>query len=203
MPFVRVPRVLFDWFTLRRALAVIGIVGAGYAWLVWSAVHRGDETLIVMAVGAAPIAAFLMAPALVALFPEYLGWVDERTWEPWQGRYYAFDDHQIRVVEARGCLWFSSRDVHAALRLKARPGTLRTLRAAERLRDDALGDILSSEGLTALFGRSTDRRTLRLLWWAENDVRRPWQNRRDGLKADADAARHPKFPGGITGRVEP
>lgn len=206
MAFIRVPRVLFDWFTLPRALAVIAIVGVGYAWLVWSAFRRGDETLIVMAVGSAPIAAFLMAPALVALFPAYLGWVDARTWEPWQGRYYAFDDHQIRVVEARDRLWFCSRDVHAALRLKVRPGALRSLRSAERMRDDALGDILSSDGLTALFGRSTDRRVLRLLWWAERDVRRPWQNRRDGAKVDAANAadaKQPMTPDSITERPRP
>jgi hypothetical protein len=202
---IRVPLAWLNWFTLRRSIAWIAIIGGGYALMVWRAYSRGGDPTgsVTMLSLFAPVVAFVLAPAIIGLFVGYVGWTRERTWEPWQGRYYAFDDHQIRIVEARGGLWFSSRDVHAALRLKARPGALRSLRGTERLCDDALGDTLSSEGLKALFGRSTDRRILRLLWWAEHDVRRPWQNRRDGVKADADAARHPIFPGGITGRVEP
>ena len=180
---MRVPRALFDWLTLPRSVAVIAIVGCGYPLLVWRASLHGDVALA-MAFGLAPIAAFAIAPALIALFPGYIGWVDERTWGPWQGRYYAFDDHQIRIVEARDRLWFSSKDVHAALAMPRRDAVLKAMGVTEIRRDDALGEVLSNAGLVRLLGRSTDRRALRLVAWAEGDIRRPWQKKRDGAAHD-------------------
>ncbi len=174
---IRVPLALLDWFDLPRSLATIGVVGGGYALLVWRVDERGGSPLGLLA--AAPVVAFVLAPALLALFPEYVRWIHERTWAPWHGTYHAFDDHQIRVVEARGCLWFSSIDVHAALRLQRRAGVLRVMRATERRDDPALGEVLSNAGLVRLLGNSTDRTTLRLLAWADRDVRGLWQKKRD------------------------
>ena len=177
---IRPPRALLDWFDVPRSLAVIAIVGGGYALLVWRVDERGDSPFGLLA--AAPVVACVLAPALLALFPAYLRWIHERTWKRWQGAYHAFDDHQIRVVESRGGLWFSSIDVHAALRLDRRVGVLRVMRAAERRDDGDLGEVLSNAGLVRLLGRSTDRTTLRFLAWADRDVRGLWQKKRDASR---------------------
>ncbi len=183
---IRVPIAWLDWFDLRRSIAWIAVIGGGYAFAVWRTYEHGGSPFGVLC--AAPLVAFALAPAIVALLPGYVRWVDERVWTPWQGIYHAFDDHQIRVVEARGALWFASDDVHAALRLKRRDGVLRALRTAERRDDPDVGEVLSNNGLVKLLGRSTDRDTLRFLAWADG-VRRVWQKRRDATpRATADGA---------------
>jgi len=176
----RVPRALFEWLTLWRSIAVIGVVGGGYAWLVVRASRHGEVALSV-ATGLAPIVAFLVAPAIIGLLSGYFGWVRERTWEPWHGRYYAFDDHQIRIVEARGRLWFSSKDVHDALGMPRRDAVLKSMSVSQIRDDDEVGEMVSNEGLVRLLGRSTERRALRLLNWADGEIRRPWQKQRDRL----------------------
>jgi hypothetical protein len=181
----RVPRALFDWLTLTRSAAIVAIVGGGFVWFAWSAYRHGGTEGLGSVLGWAPLVGFVLAAPLIGLFVGYAGWVDERTWKPWHGIYRAFDDHQIRVTEARDALWFSSDDVHAALGLSSRPAALKSLRVTEYRRDDELGDVLSNAGLAAVFGRSTDRRTLRLVAWADRDVRKPWQNRRDGVEIAA------------------
>ena len=185
----RVSRALFDWLTLERSIAIIVIVGGGYAWLAYRAIWHGGS--VGVALGLAPFAMLLIAPAVIALFPGFIGWIDERTWEPWQGIYHAFDDHQIRVIEARDRLWFSSEDVHAMLGLPRRDAVLKAMTTTEVRADDALGETLSNAGLVRLLGRSTDRRTLKFLAWAEGDVRRPWQKKRDARDMKPDAAPPP------------
>jgi hypothetical protein len=180
---IRVPVALIEWFDLRRSVTVIVVVLGGYTAYLYR-LHRlvgadHPDVVVSAAVTAAPLVALVLAPALIGLAFGYVRWVRERVWTPWQGIYHAFDDHQIRVVEARDRLWFSSDDVHAALGAKPRPAVLRALTTSRYRRDDGLGDVLSNDGLAALFGRSTDRLALRLIRWADGDVRRPWQKRRD------------------------
>jgi hypothetical protein len=189
MRMMRVPAAWFEWFTVRRSLAVIGITVGGYSALLLSAFRHGDLVGGTMLAQLAPLVAFVIAMPLIALVGRYFGWIQERTLAPWQGNYYAFDDHQIRVLEARGGLWFPYADVCAALRLKPKAHLLRSLRAAEHLRDDTLGETLSVAGLTTLFGRSSDRATLRFLGWAERDVCRPWRNKRDHAVVDEASRR--------------
>lgn len=182
---IRIPGAWLDFFTLRRSIAWLAIIGGGYAWLLYRAARNDQPGRVLTLV---PLVAFLLAPAVIGLFAGYVRWVDERTWAPWQGDYHAFDDHRIRVVEARDRPWFSSADVHAALGLACRPAALRALRVSECRRDAALGEVLSNEGLVALFGRSTDRQALRLVRWADGDVRRPWQKRRDAMRPAATSS---------------
>ena len=178
MRMMRVPRALFDWLDFRRSLAIIVVVLGGYvAWLYRLSHLLGpghDDVMVSAAVAAAPLVGFLLAPALIGLVFGMSDFVDERVWTPWQGIHHAFDDHPIRVVEARGILWFCSADVHAALGRKHRAGVLRALRVLERHDDPEAGEMLSNAGLVRLLGKSTDRSTLRFLAWAERDVQRPW-----------------------------
>lgn len=165
--------------SLRAAIAWLVVVLAVYALIVALGWRHGGKGGLIAAVCAAPFAGVAITPALMALLPAYIDWVTARIWQRWQGRYYAFDDHQIRIVEARGRLWFASKDVHAALGMQPRAALLAQFVAAERRRDAAIGDALSNAGLVRLLGRSTDARVLRFLSWAERDVLRPWQNKRD------------------------
>jgi hypothetical protein len=178
----RVPSAWFDWLTLRRSITIIALVVGVYAWYAWTTYRHGGKDAMTGVVTLAPLVALVIAAPLIAFVFEYAGWVEERAWAPWQGIYHAFDDHQIRVTEARDLLWFSSADVHAVLGLAPRPGRLKTLRVSECRIDDDLGVVLSNAGLVALFGRSTDRKTIRLIAWAERDVARPWRNRRSDVK---------------------
>ena len=188
---IRVPVAWLDWFTLRRALVWIAVFGGGYAFVVWRAYTHGGSPSGLLAW--APIVGFVLAPALLALVPGFDAWVRERVWTPWQGIYYAFDDHQVRVVEARDRLWFASADVHAALSMKRRDGVLRSMTAAERRIDPDAGEMLSNAGLVRLLGASTERRALRLLTWADHDVRRVWQKKRD-MQATASGPIRPDPP---------
>jgi hypothetical protein len=199
MRMMRVPAAWFEWFTVPRSLAVIGITAGGYCVLLLSAFRHGDLVGGTMLAQLAPLVAFVIALPLIALVGRYFGWIQERTLAPWQGNYYAFDDHQIRVLEARGALWFPYADVCGALGLKPKAHLLRSLRAAEHLRDDSLGETLSVAGLTTLFGRSSDRTTLRFLNWAERDVCRPWRNKRDHVIVDqASRSSKPTSVAGVT-----
>jgi hypothetical protein len=167
----RVPAAFYDWLTVPRSLALVAIaVGAMVL-----AVTRGGAYV---ALQVAPLSAMLVAAPVIALAGHYFGWVEERVWAPWQGIYHAFDDHQIRVVEMRDRLWFSSDDVHAALAMPKRTAVLHAMRSVECRRDETIGPVLSTDGLANLLGRSTDRRALRLLNWARHDVERPWTKKR-------------------------
>lgn len=188
MRMIRVPAALLDWLDVRRSVAIVVVVLGGYAAYVWrldrlaGADHR--EVVVAAALDAAPIVGFLLAPALIGVVFGCVGWIDERVWTPWQGIYHAFDDHPVRVVEARDALWFASDDVHAALAIRRRDGVLRSLRTVER-RVDADGvELLSNAGLVRLLGKSTDRSALRFLSWA--DGLRRVRDKRLALATGAD-----------------
>ena len=185
MRTMRLPRAFIDGLDFRRSLAIIVVVLGGFAACLMHVRHAAgaghDDAVAQAALRLAPLVAFLLSPALIGLCFGFVAWVDERTWTPWQGRYHAFDDHQVRLVETRGDLWFCSADVHAALALRRRPAVMADLRPSECGNDPRLGEILSLAGLVRLLGRSTDRTRLRFLRWAERDVRKPWCHRRDRL----------------------
>ncbi len=183
MRMMRVPRALADWFDFRRSVTIIVVVLGGYvAWL-YRVTHAPDvdrTQAFGAALGGGVVVGVVLALPLIGLVFGFVDFVDERVWTPWQGIYHAFDDHQIRVVEARGVLWFCSADVHAALGMRRRAGVTRSLRALERHEDPEAGEMLSNAGLVRLLGKSTDRSTLRFLAWADRDVHRQWQRRRAG-----------------------
>jgi hypothetical protein len=188
----RIPAAFFDWLTVARSLTIVAVaVGLEAALAI-----RSPQT----AAQVAPLIGFVVAAPLIALAGHYLGWIDERIWAPWQGIYHAFDDHQVRVVEARDRLWFASEDVHAVLRMPCREAVLLAMRTSECRRDEELGLVLSTAGLVRLLGRSTDRQALRLLTWARHDVERPWAKKRAlaGLAAPVaatnDASPKPASP---------
>lgn len=182
MRMMRIPSAWLEWFDLGRAAVWLLVFGGGYAWLVHRALVSGRSPMETLAL--APVVAVLLTPALIQFVVLGLRWMRDRPWAPWQGRYYAFDDRQVRIVESRGRLWFSTVDVHAALDLRLRPGTLAAFGTTERTEDGEIGDALSNEGLRRLLAGSTERRMLRFLRWAEHDVRRPWQKKRDGIVVD-------------------
>ena len=188
MRMMRVPAAFLEWLSFRRSVVLAVVVLGGYVAFVMRLRHlygaSDPERVVSLAVTMAPIAGLLLAPALIGIVFGYAGWVHERVWTPWQGTYHAFDDHQIRVVEARDRLWFSSKDVHAALAMPRREAVMRAMKTAERRDDPDAGELLSNDGLRHLLGRSTDRSALRLLAWADRDVRRIWQKKRDMQSLD-------------------
>lgn len=98
---------------------------------------------------------------------------------PWNGRHYEFEGWRIRVAEGEGRLWMHASDLHAAAGIRHRPEILATYAPWERTIDEELGEALTVEGLRRLVARSSDGRALKLLHWAEREVQRPWQRKRE------------------------
>ena len=57
-----------------------------------------------------PVAGLLVKP-LMEFTADGFDWLAKAPLEPWQGRYYRFNDVQVRVYEVGGELWFVDRDV--------------------------------------------------------------------------------------------
>jgi hypothetical protein len=52
-----------------------------------------------------------LAPYVVELLPAIRRQAISDVWEPWNGRYYAFDNRQIRLYLIEGIIWVPARDV--------------------------------------------------------------------------------------------
>lgn len=52
-----------------------------------------------------------LAPSVVELLPALRRKAIADAWEPWNGRYYAFDNRQIRLYLIDGTIWVPARDV--------------------------------------------------------------------------------------------
>lgn len=167
---------------MRLSVAIAWLMaGIGvYAFLLLWLVRRfGMQAGLIASLLAAPFIVVALVPALLALFPAYVRWLDERTWRRWQGRYYAFDDRQIRVVDVAGDPWFAATDVLAALDLPKSTSRFASWKQSEFAPLDELGVAgLSTMGVARLVASRTDRHALRFLHWVERDVVLPWQRRR-------------------------
>ena len=83
--------------SLLSAACRIGVGAGGYAILARWASLRGGALGLILSVLCAPLAGVVIGTGLVAIFPAIMRWSKERYWLQWQGRYFAFDNHQIRI----------------------------------------------------------------------------------------------------------
>jgi hypothetical protein len=66
-----------------------------------------------------PLWAWSLAPWAVEIFPAIRRRAMHDAWEPWNGRYYAFDNRQIRLFLIEDVIWVPVKDV--ALFVKPQP----------------------------------------------------------------------------------
>ena len=170
-------------------------------WIAWlavgSALLLGDYRGGVFNVGlilAAPFWALWLLWALYRGARLVLQWLSHSRWKPWNGRYYEFDGHQVRIIFDAEDVFFAAADVFEVL------GTAVTAREPERVRQvvgrDGLRNVpgsnllcFSEKGLAAWLDRRTDRQAAQFARWVDTQVLRPHRRRREleaGPEPDKD-----------------
>ena len=161
-----------------------------WLWLLWAAltvVFAIALTLAPVRHSADAIAWLQRAPlvALWVLLPLWqgarvlLGHLRQAPLAPWQGRYYAFDDHQIRVlVDEQGELFIVAADVFDALRVQGRsrhPDRVRACAGPEGLRQlpGIPQPVFTEVGLQKWLEKTTRRDAQRFSHWLKTQVSGP------------------------------
>jgi len=159
------------FFVVGALLIVVGPMVLG-TWVI------GPGVLIF----AIPLFAWFASRGLVHGVPGIARAAGDAAVEEWQGRYYAFDDFQVRVYEDDGRLWFALPDVVRAVGWKRTPqGFLATQRHRLRRVEGKRIDVMDLAGLEALLGTRREQDCGRLLRWARREVVAPWEKRRADL----------------------
>ena len=171
--------------SLLSAVCRIGVGVGGYVLLLrWLVSGAGKVPGLILAVLCAPAAGVIIATGLVAIFPALVRWEKAQHLSRWQGRYFAFDDRQIRIDQAAdGEGWVVLADVMAVTDLRV------TETEIERLGPFARRDIaefgataLSETALLILISRRNYVAVNRFRLWLERDVLPPLHRRAQILK---------------------
>ena len=166
---------LHGW--LARSLFVAGVLLVIVGPMVLGVWTIGPGVLLF----AIPLIAWFASRALVHGTPGIARVASDAAVAEWQGRYYAFDDFQVRVYEDDDRLWFAVPDVLRAIRWKRLPqGFAATQRHRLRRVEGKRLDVTDLAGLEALLGASREQDCGRLLRWARREVVAPWEKKREG-----------------------
>lgn len=160
---------------LARALFAIGVLLIVVGPMVLGAWVIGPGVLIF----AIPLFSWFASRGLVHGVTGVAKAASDAAVEEWQGRYYAFDDFQVRVYEDDARLWFALPDVVRAVGWRTTPqGFLATQRHRLRRVEGKRLEVIDVAGLEALLGTRREKDCGRLLLWARREVVRPWEKRR-------------------------
>jgi hypothetical protein len=168
---------LRDWpnwaFLLVRAVLGAAFC-AGFTWLGWK-LGRGDKgwTLVAL-VFSIPAFGVAIAKPLVEFMHDGIGWLAEHPMRKYHGRYYAFNDAQVRVIEGEDRLWFGAADVLKACGIRAVPALLPDVHELDGL------PCLDMAGLQRLHETFREAELGRLTLWAQREVVVPWERKRSG-----------------------
>jgi hypothetical protein len=136
---------------------------------------RGDRGWTLLAlVFSTPILGVAIASPLVHLVHEGFGWLAEHPMRKYQGRYYAFNDVQVRVIEGEDRLWFSAADVLKACGIRAVPALLPGVHELDGL------PCLDLAALQKLHDAYRQVELGRLSLWAQREVVNPWERKKSG-----------------------
>ena len=165
--------------SLLSAACRIGVGVGAYAILVRWASLRGGALGLVLAVLCAPVASVVIGTGLVAIFPALMRWSKERYWLQWQGRYFAFDNRQIRIEQdPEGTVWIVLADVVAVTDLRVTETEIERLGSFARKSIVEFGAMALSEGaLVAILSRRNYPAVNRFRLWLERDVLQPLHRR--------------------------
>ena len=158
---------------LVRLILSIGFC-AGFTWIGWK-LGRGDKGWTLTAlVFSIPVIGMATAKPLVEFMHEGFGWLSAQPMRKYQGRYYAFNNVQVRVIEGEDRLWFSAADVLKACHIRAVPALLPGVQELDGL------PCLDMGGLQKLHETYRETELGRLTLWAQREVVTPWERKKSG-----------------------
>ncbi|HUL96102.1 MAG TPA: hypothetical protein VLT89_08825 [Usitatibacter sp.] len=150
---------------------------SGCAFMTWAAWRIGQRDLswaLMAFVFSTPLVGVAIARPLVELSHEGLTWLSRQPHEKWQGRYYAFNDVQVRVFDDGERLWFCTIDLVKACHLKAVAQVLPGVVEVEGL------PCLDLAGVEALQASNSNVELGKCLLWARREVVAPWERKKSG-----------------------
>ncbi len=148
---------------------------AGCALITWAGWKLGERAWGLLAlVFSCPLIGVAIARPLVELTHDGMAWLWRKPLEDWHGRYYAFNNVQVRVLEEGGRLWFCAEDIATACNMRVVVAALPGLREVAKL------SCLSMEGVEALQREHPDPELGRFLLWSRREVVTPWERKRTG-----------------------
>jgi hypothetical protein len=166
-----------------------------WGWLLWLAWLVAASALLLddLRSGTLTIGLVLTAPfwALWVLWPAYIAWWFVRRWRArgallgdWQGQYYEFDGHQVRVLARGDSVLFVAVDVFEALSIDEdarRTGRVRQIAGRDGLATDRATGFLcfSEKGLEAWLDRRNDLAVQKFRFWRDKQVIEPYRRRRE------------------------
>lgn len=95
------------FFRLMLCAAASGLV----YWLSGILQGLGAMRLPFVVATTGPLWVWALAPCLIQIVPALRRRALHDAWEPWNGRYYAYDGRQIRLYLVDGTIWVPVRDV--------------------------------------------------------------------------------------------
>jgi hypothetical protein len=148
---------------------------AGSALMTWIGWKLGQRPWALVAfVFSTPLIGVAIARPLVEFIHDGFGWLSRQPLDAWNGRYYAFNNVHVRVLEDGGRLWFCARDVVAACEVSAAADALPGLRRIGRLQ------CMSVEGIESLHAVHGGPELGRFVLWCRREVLAPWERKRSG-----------------------
>ena len=149
---------------------------------------RGAGLLLALSMLAVPLAGWLLSRLLVRGGFRVAEVAGQHAMERWNGRHFAFDDFQVRVMEEDDRCWFVAADVARALRWRGLPQRFAATYAGRlrRVGPDGL-EALDIDGLEVLLARRREHDARRFLLWARREVCEPHRRRRAEAQRDSRA----------------
>jgi len=153
-----------------RIAVVAALIGVAVRWA--QGAGPGFVPLVVVVFGAAAVRYF--ARDLVDVVPALARLARRRALAPWNGRYYAFDGHQVRLYLVDDVVWIAARDLEdilvpapTGLELRQMPDGLRIPGTnVDGYTEAALLRLLALRNAN----RGGRRELLRFAHWLQNDA---------------------------------
>jgi len=161
-----------NWALLLVRFVLSAMACALITWIGWKLGQRAWA--LVAFVFSIPLIGVAIAKPLVEFLHEGFGWLSEQPMRKYQGRYYAFNSVQVRVIEGHDRLWFSAADVLQACDLRAVASLLPGVQELDGVH------CLDIAGLQALHEAYGQPELGRLTLWARREVVTPWERKRTG-----------------------
>jgi pimeloyl-ACP methyl ester carboxylesterase len=159
-------------------LTIALAITLAFVWFGWSL--GGPTWALIGLLTATPIGGLLLARPIVELTHEGFGWLASQPMKKWEGRYYAFNDVQVRVYEFKGELWFAAADVLKATGVEAIPDSLLAIYpAGARVIPGIRQTCLTLPILEKLLADQRKPEAQKFLLWARRQVVAPWQRKRE------------------------
>lgn len=161
---------------LAKHLLLCAALSAAVYWLTGVVLEDlGPMRVPLTLVSTAPAWLRVLAPYLLDILPAIRRKAVRDALEPWNGRYYAFENRQIRLYLIDDIIWVPVRDVAALVLPQPAPRELRILGAGHGTIPGLKLQGYTEAGLLRLLGtrnsgRSAERDLVRFKLWLETDA---------------------------------